>query len=494
MDKQEEMKNMKYYAPSISLLKKNACGEINEELLKTTAMMIQHTLSSFGIGVQITAINVGTRFTRFEIVPEMGTRVRDIVRRENEIKITTCATDIHIEAPIPGKAAIGIDIANRESSIITLREIIESKEFMEFSSNLTCAIGKDIIGNIVIADMTNMPHLLIGGTTGSGKTVFINSVIMSILYKANPNYVKMIMIDTKGISLNIYNGIPHLLTPVVTNPRKSLDVLRRVISEIGDRYKKFSDYKVRDIQEFNNLPIIHCTIPQILIIIDDLSDLMALYKSEAEQLIVRIAQISRAAGIHLVIATQRPSTDVITGLLKASVPSRIAFSVFSAIDSRVILDEKGAEKLLGNGDMLFKPQGYMKPIRIQGTYVSDEEISAVVDYLRNQTIGNKFNSDVENKFEGKIEETNSNVLYDIYFEDAGRLVIQHDKASIGILQRVFKIGFNRAARIMDELYEAGVVGEELGIKPRKVLMSEEEFESLCLDIKQKESNEKIKFI
>lgn len=318
----------------------------------------------------------------------MGTRVSSIMSRADDLKVALGTADIRIEAPIPGKATIGIEVANNRSTIVTIREMIESKEFKEFPSNFVCAVGKDSLGNRVVIDLTKMPNLLIGGTTGSGKTVFISSLIMSILYKAHPNDVKMIMIDTKGISLNIYNGIPHLIFPVITDARKALSVLQWAIAEMQDRYNRFAEYGMRDLKGYNYSDRIQYKLPQILILIDDLSDLMTLYKTEAEELIIRIAQLSRAAGIHFVIATQRPSTDVVTGLIKANIPGRIAFSVFSAIDSRVILDEKGAEKLLGNGDMLFKQQGYIRPIRIQGAYISDSEITGVVSFLINQSLGN----------------------------------------------------------------------------------------------------------
>ena len=456
-----------YYFPPMNLLKESKNENIDIKRLKNTAMVIQQTLFNFGVRVTVVDINVGTRFTRYEIQPEMGFRIRDITIRENDIKLATGAKYIHIEAPIPRKASIGIDISDNENPIITLREMIETNEFLEFPSNLACAVGKDIIGNPIIIDLSEMPHLLISGTTGSGKTAFINSLIMSILYKTAPDDVRMLMIDTKGISLPLYNGIPHLLIPVVTNSEKVLAVLRWVVSEIQDRYLKFSDYGVRNLKEFNASEEVPYIFPQILIVIDDLSDLMALHKRESEEIIVRIAQTARAAGIHLIISTQRPSTDVITGLIKANIPSRIAFSVFSAVDSKVILDQKGAEELLGNGDMLFKSQGSRNPIRIQGAYVSDEEIYSVVNFLREQT---EYKGECE---ENKVEDS---VVRDELFEEAGRLIIKQNKASIGMLQRLFDIGFNRAARIMDELCEAGVVGSENGTKPRDILITIEEFE------------------
>lgn len=471
MNPQENRENMVYHFPPLSLLKDRRCDSIDEQEVKENAIKIQQTLLSFGIRVQISDISVGVRFIRYEIVPEMGVRIREIVKRENEIRVATAATDIHIEAPIQGKSAIGIDIANEKASIVTVREIIESREFKESPSGMAFAVGRDVVGKVIVDDIAKMPHLLIAGAVGSGKTVCISSMIMSILYKTDPDSVKMIMIDTKGVSLSIYNGIPHLLIPVVTNASKALATLKWIRSEVEERYRKFANFGVRDLKGYNNSDGVQYKMPQILVIIDDLSDLMALYKSKAEQQIVRIAQISRGAGVHLVIATQRPSADVVTGLIKANIPSRLACNVFSAIDSRIILDERGAEQLLGNGDMLFKPQGCMKPIRIQGAYTSDEEIEAVVDFLKNQSISVGTFYDIE-----KRDENNAN--YDPYFEEAGRFVIERDKASIGMIQRLFKIGFNRAARIMDQLCEVGVVGMEEGIKPRTILMSIEDFEKL----------------
>ncbi len=374
-----------YCFPPILLLRKVESKKVDEEELRRTARIIQETLVSFGVKVVIANICVGTRFTRYEIQPETGVRIRDIINRENDIKLATGSRYIHIEAPISGKTSIGIDVSDNENPIVTLREMIETKEFMELPSGLICTVGKDIVGKPVIIDLSEMPHLLIGGATGSGKTVFLNSMIMSILYKASPDDVKMLMIDTKGISLTIYNGIPHMLIPVVTDARKSLGALNWCLAEIQERYRKFAEYGARDLKGYNNRCNAGGKLPQILVIVDDLSDLMMICKSEAEESIAQIAQSSRVVGIHLVISTQRPSTDVVAGLIKSNIPSRIAFSVFSAIDSKVILEEKGAEELFGNGDMFFKPQGCKNLIRIQGTYVTDKEISDVVEFLRAQT-------------------------------------------------------------------------------------------------------------
>ncbi len=421
-----------------------------------------------------------------------------IVGLSDDIKLNLAATDIRIEAPIPGKAAIGIEVPNKENMAVALRDLLETKEFKEFPSNLAFAVGKDIAGKAVVADIAKMPHMLIAGATGSGKSVCINTLIMSILYKAHPDDVKLIMVDPKVVELSVYNGIPHLLIPVVTDPKKAAAALHWGVTEMTERYKKFADFNVRDLKGYNqkvesmrekgeeDAP---AKLPQIVIIVDELADLMMVSPGEVEESICRLAQLARAAGIHLIIATQRPSVDVITGLIKANMPSRVAFSVSSGVDSRTILDMNGAEKLLGKGDMLFYPQGYSKPARVQGAFVSDREVSDVVDFLKNQAIGNVYAADVEEKIQnigsggaGSQAGAESAGNVDEYFADAGRFIIDKDKASIGMLQRMFKIGFNRAARIMDQLSEYGVVGEEEGTKPRKVLMSITEFEQLLEEI------------
>lgn len=458
-------------------------------------MRLQETLQTFGVRVTITDISQGPAVTRYELQPEQGIKVSRILSLTDDIKLNLAATDIRIEAPIPGKAAIGIEVPNKENTAVGLRELLETKEFQEFSSKLAFAVGKDIGGKTVVSDIAKMPHMLIAGSTGSGKSVCINTLIMSILYKADPSEVKLILVDPKVVELSVYNGIPHLLIPVVTDPKKASAALQWGVAEMTDRYKKFADYNVRDLKGFNQkmeelkqkgetgLPE---KMPQIVIIVDELADLMMVAPGEVEESICRLAQLARAAGIHLIIATQRPSVDVITGLIKANMPSRVAFAVSSGVDSRTILDMNGAEKLLGKGDMLFYPQGYSKPVRVQGAFVSDGEVSAVVDYLKNQNIGNVYNQDVEEKLKDMGSSSAAGASggseYDAYFADAGRLIIDKDKASIGMLQRMFKIGFNRAARIMDQLADMGVVGEEEGTKPRKVLMGSEEFEQLLEEI------------
>lgn len=485
----------KYVFPPLNKLQKGkgGAGGDSERELKETARRLQQTLQTFGVKVTITDISQGPAVTRYELQPEQGVKVSKIVGLTDDIKLNLAATDIRMEAPIPGKAAIGIEVPNKENSAVALRDLLESREFKEFPSNIAFAVGKDIAGKVVVADIAKMPHMLIAGATGSGKSVCINTLIMSILYKAHPDDVKLIMIDPKVVELSVYNGIPHLLIPVVTDPKKAAGALHWGVAEMTDRYQKFADYNVRDLKGYNQKveelrekgdPDAPAKMPQIVIIVDELADLMMVAPGEVEESICRLAQLARACGIHLIIATQRPSVDVITGLIKANMPSRVAFSVSSGVDSRTILDMNGAEKLLGKGDMLFYPQGYSKPARVQGAFVSDKEVSDVVEFLKNQALGNVYSSDIQEKIAsiGSSSQGSNNGLSDggnekdQYFIEAGKFIIEKDKASIGMLQRVFKIGFNRAARIMDQLCEAGVVGEEEGTKPRKILMSMEQFE------------------
>ena len=490
----------KYMFPPLSRLQKGvvSSGDSTSEL-KETAMRLQQTLHTFGVKVTITDISQGPSVTRYELQPEQGVKVSKIVGLADDIKLNLAATDIRIEAPIPGKAAIGIEVPNKENMAVALRDLLESKEFKEFPSNIAFAVGKDIGGKTVVADIGKMPHMLIAGSTGSGKSVCINTLIMSILYKAHPDDVKLIMVDPKVVELSVYNGIPHLLIPVVTDPKKASAALHWAVSEMEDRYRKFADFNVRDLKGYNQkVESMQESgeegelkkLPQMVIIVDELADLMMVAPGEVEDSICRLAQLARAAGIHLIIATQRPSVDVITGLIKANMPSRVAFAVSSGVDSRTILDMNGAEKLLGKGDMLFYPQGYSKPARIQGAFVSDKEVMDVVDFLKNQTLGNTYAEDIEAKIQnigsgsGGASGGSSGGGNDLdeYFEQAARFIIDKDKASIGMLQRVLKIGFNRAARIMDQLCEYGVVGEEEGTKPRKVLMSMEQFEQLLDEV------------
>lgn len=482
-----------YQFPPLSLLRKaeNKNNGDSARQLKETAIRLQETLQTFGVRVTITDISQGPAVTRYELQPEQGVKVSKILSLSDDIKLNLAATDIRIEAPIPGKAAIGIEVPNKENTAVGLRELLETKDFQDFPSKIAFAVGKDIAGKVVVSDIARMPHMLIAGSTGSGKSVCINTLIMSILYKADPSEVKLILVDPKVVELSVYNGIPHLLIPVVTDPKKASAALQWGVAEMTDRYKKFADYNVRDLKGFNKKmeeklakgeTDVPARMPQIVIIVDELADLMMVAPGEVEESICRLAQLARAAGIHLIIATQRPSVDVITGLIKANMPSRVAFAVSSGTDSRTILDMNGAEKLLGKGDMLFYPQGYSKPVRVQGAFVSDGEVSDVVDFLKNQSIGNVYSEDVEEKLKNLGSGSagaggaGGSSGYDEYFVDAGKFIIDKEKASIGMLQRVFKIGFNRAARIMDQLAEAGVVGEEEGTKPRKVLMTMDEFE------------------
>ncbi|MBR4993549.1 MAG: DNA translocase FtsK, partial [Lachnospiraceae bacterium] len=473
-------------------------GNTSTSDLKETAKLLEQTLANFGVHVTITDISRGPAVTRYEMQPEMGVKVSKILGLTDDIKLNLAATDIRIEAPIPGKAAIGIEVPNKENSAVSLRELLESKEYKNFNSKIAFAVGRDIAGKVVVADIAKMPHMLIAGATGSGKSVCINTLIMSILYKATPDEVKLIMIDPKVVELSVYNGIPHLLVPVVTDPKKAASALHWGVAEMTDRYKKFADAEVRDLVSYNKyVESLQAEgsdaqkLPQIVIIVDELADLMMVAPGEVEEAICRLAQLARAAGIHLIIATQRPSVDVITGLIKANMPSRVAFAVSSGVDSRTILDMNGAERLLGKGDMLFYPQGYTKPARIQGAFVSDDEVKAVVEALKSQDYysGNDNNEVMEQMKSIDSGSSASNggqggngSGLDELFADAGRFIIDKDKGSIGMLQRAFRIGFNRAARIMDQLCEYGVVGEEEGTKPRKVLMSEAEFEQLVEDV------------
>lgn len=485
--KPELPKKREYVFPPVSLLKKgtNAQGDSRKHL-QETALLLQQTLKNFGVNVTITDVSCGPSVTRYEMQPEMGVKVSKIVNLADDIKLNLAAADIRIEAPIPGKAAVGIEVPNKENVMVRFRDMIETDEFQSHKSRICFTAGKDIGGQAVVADIAKMPHLLIAGATGSGKSVCINTIIMSILYKADPEDVKLILIDPKVVELSVYNGIPHLLIPVVTDPKKAAGALHWAVAEMMDRYQKFAECQVRDLKGYNQkIAAIEAVedetkpvkMPQIIVIVDELADLMMVAPGDVEDAICRLAQLARAAGIHLIIATQRPSVDVITGLIKANMPSRIAFSVSSGVDSRTILDMNGAEKLLGNGDMLFYPQGYQKPLRVQGPFVSDPEVEAVVDFLKKQNTV-VYNSEIEQKM--NTASSGSGVgaggERDAYFVEAGKFVIEKEKGSIGMLQRMFKVGFNRAARIMDQLEEAGVVGPEEGTKPRKVQMSLTEFE------------------
>ena len=495
----QEEKLPEYQFPPIELLSRPVAKSRgnSEEELQQTADKLRSTLESFGVRVTINNVSRGPAVTRYELQPEQGVKVSKITGLADDIKLNLAAADVRIEAPIPGKAAVGIEVPNKENTAVLLRELIECPEFVNHSSNIAFTVGKDIGGQNIVADIGKMPHLLIAGSTGSGKSVCINTIIMSILYKAHPNDVKLIMVDPKVVELSVYNGIPHLLIPVVTDPKKASAALNWAVAEMMERYEKFAALGVRDLKGYNerveeaaadgNVDEKFPKLPQIVIIVDELADLMMVAQGEVEDAICRLAQLARAAGLHLIIATQRPSVNVITGLIKANVPSRVAFAVSSGVDSRTILDSVGAEKLLGKGDMLFYPSGYTKPVRIQGAFVSDKEVSHVVEFLKGQNPGIvAYNEEISKKIaSGAVAEAaggsataagNDNGK-DEYFAEAGRFIIEKDKASIGMLQRVYKIGFNRAARIMDQLSDAGVVGPEEGTKPRKILMTMEEFEN-----------------
>lgn len=480
-----------YKFPPVSLLKRNpGATSGGKSEYRVTAQRLQETLLTFGVKVTITDISCGPTVTRYELQPEQGVKVSKIVSLSDDIKLNLAAADIRIEAPIPGKAAIGIEVPNKEAGSVYFRELVESKEFKESQSAISFGVGKDIAGKTIIADIAKMPHMLIAGATGSGKSVCINTIIMSILYKAKPEDVRLIMVDPKVVELSVYNGIPHLLLPVVTDPKKAAGALNWAVNEMTDRYKKFAAMQVRNIKGYNDVVVKKNKegidppmekLPQIVIIIDELADLMMVAPGEVEDAICRLAQLARAAGIHMVIATQRPSVNVVTGLIKANIPSKIAFAVSSGIDSRVIIDMNGAEKLLGKGDMLYFPSNLPKPLRVQGAFVSDEEVENVVSFLKENAEEVSYDESIAQATvsqESMPGSSKGDDERDSLFADAGRFVIENEKGSIGSLQRHFKIGFNRAGRIMDQLADAKVVGPELGTKPRKVEMTIEEFETL----------------
>ncbi|MBE5927674.1 MAG: DNA translocase FtsK [Lachnospiraceae bacterium] len=491
-------KVMKYTLPPITLLNKGSMRRSNAGRkggLSETAIKLQQILENFGVNATVTNESKGPSVTRYELQPEMGTKVSKITSLTDDIKLNLAASDIRIEAPIPGKAAVGIEVPNTTRESVLLRDLIESDELKKHPSKIAFAAGMDIAGNVIVADIAKMPHMLIAGTTGSGKSVFTNSIIQSILFRATPEEVRMIIVDPKVVEFGIYNGIPHLLIPVVTDPKKAAGALAWAVAEMTKRYKAFADYNVRDLKGYNEkIESVEVEegeekpqkLPQIVIIIDELADLMMVAAKEVEESICRLAQLARAAGIHLIIATQRPSVDVVTGLIKANVPSRVALLVSSGTDSRTIIDMNGAEKLLGNGDMLFYPSGYVKPVRLQGAFVSDAEVSKVVEYITSHSGEVEYDDDITSQVNEGPQDLQSgegsmlsdkNDGNDEFFEEAGRFVIEKDKASISMLQRMFKIGFNRAARIVDQLEAAGVVGEEDKTKPRKILMTMEEFEN-----------------
>lgn len=459
-----------------------------EDELKTNATKLVDTLKSFGVETRIVDICRGPSVTRYEIQPAAGVKISRITNLADDIALNLAAGGIRIEAPIPNKAAVGIEVPNRNRATVTLREIVDTEQYKSAKSKLFVALGKDIAGNCTYADLAKMPHLLVAGTTGSGKSVCLNSMIVSILYNATPDEVKLLMIDPKQVEFTVYNGIPHLIVPVVSDPRKASGALAWAVTEMLTRYKTFSDNNVRDISGYNSIcdSIGQKKMPQIVIFIDELSDLMMAAPHEVEDSICRLAQMARAAGMHLVIATQRPSVDVITGLIKANIPSRISLKVSSQIDSRTIIDAAGAEKLLGNGDMLFYPVGIAKPIRIQGCYLSDKEVESVVDYIKNQE-SSSYDDEVMQEIERQAamdkkknggaaaSDDDSDGEADEMIPKAIEVVVDAQMASTTLLQRKLKLGYARAARIIDNLEERGIIGPYEGSKPRKVLISKQQW-------------------
>ena len=479
---------LQYKKPPISLLNKPQPvnkGNINSNL-KMKAAKLEETLQNFHVDARVIQVTQGPAITRYEIQPNVGVKVSSIVRLADDIALNLEAKSIRIEAPIPGKAAVGIEVENDKINMVTLREIIDSEEFKSAKSKITFAVGKDIAGKAIVADLKGMPHLLIAGSTGSGKSVCINSIITSILYKADPDEVKLVLIDPKVVELGNYNGIPHLLIPVVTEPAKAAAALNWAVAEMTDRYKKFAENQVRDLESYNDTMRLmgetDQVMPQIVIIIDELADLMMAAPSQVEESICRLAQMARAAGMHLIVATQRPSVDIITGVIKANIPSRIAFAVSSQFDSRTILDMSGAEKLVGKGDMLFNPLGMGKPVRVQGAFVSDGEVHNVIEYVKGQAPETEYAGDVMNTIEkgnlpaGKADDG------DELLQEAIECVVSAGQASVSMLQRRFRIGYNRAARIVDMMEARGIVGPQDGSRPRQVLLSEEELAAMKSEV------------
>jgi S-DNA-T family DNA segregation ATPase FtsK/SpoIIIE len=450
-------------------------------LAENNARLLEETLNSFGVSAKVTQVSRGPVITRYELHPAPGVKVSRIVSLADDIALNLAAPSVRIEAPIPGKAAVGIEVPNRDISPVYLREVLESEEFIYHPSRIAVALGKDIAGKNIIADIAQMPHLLIAGATGSGKSVCINALILSILYKASPQEVKMIMIDPKMVELNQYNGIPHLLIPVVTNPKKAAGALNWAVQEMTSRYNLVADKGVRDIDDYNmSVETPDERLPQMLVIIDELSDLMMVAPAEVEDAVCRLAQMARAAGIHLIIATQRPSVDVITGLIKANIPSRIAFAVSSQVDSRTILDMGGAEKLLGRGDMLFYPVGANKPIRVQGSFVTAKEVESVVNYIKQQNDSPSYSPDILEEIVTEHEFTEPE-HFDELLPEAIETVLDAGQASISMLQRRLRIGYARAARLIDEMEIRGIVSGFEGSKPRNVLITRDEYEKLYKD-------------
>lgn len=466
-----------YKKPSVDLLNKidSKPDDKSKKKVLKNASLLEKTLSDFGVEAKVNQVTVGPTITRYELQPSPGVKVSKIVNLTDDIALSLAAKSIRIEAPIPGKSAIGIEVPNEEAQMVTLREVLESDEFNKFESPLAMGLGKDIAGKPIIADIGKMPHLLIAGSTGSGKSVCVNTLINSILYKSNPDEVKFLLIDPKVVELANYNGIPHLLIPVVTDPKKAANALNWAVTEMNRRYKLFAESSVKDITSYNEKS--EEKLPKIVIIIDELADLMMVSANDVEDYICRLAQMARAAGMHLIVATQRPSVDVITGVIKANIPSRIAFAVSSQTDSRTILDMGGAEKLLGKGDMLFYPLGAAKPVRLQGAFISESESERVIDYVKSQVKdGVKYEECIVDSISKISKEQSSDV--DEFLSEAIEFVVESGQASASMLQRKFKIGFNRAARLIDSMEERGIVGKSEGSKPRKVLISKQDLENL----------------
>lgn len=473
----EAVENEDYQLPSINLLDAPAHSDQSGELnaIQANAKKLEQTFLSFGVKAKVTQVHLGPAVTKYEVLPDVGVKVSRIVSLHDDLALALAARDIRIEAPIPGKSAIGIEVPNKEVAIVSLREVLESEENNMPSQKLLIGFGRDVTGQAVLAQLNKMPHLLVAGSTGSGKSVCINGIITSIMMRAKPHEVKMMMIDPKMVELNMYNGIPHLLAPVVTDPRKASQALKKIVSEMERRYELFSHTGTRNMQGYNEHidrwneenEEKHPKLPFIVVIVDELADLMMVASSDVEDSITRLAQMARAAGIHLIIATQRPSVDVITGIIKANIPSRIAFAVSSAIDSRTILDMGGAEKLLGRGDMLFLPAGSSKPVRVQGAFLSDAEVERIVDFVIEQQKANYQDEMIPDEVQESAEQLDRDELYD----DVVQLVTEMQTASVSLLQRRFRIGYSRAARIIDQLELSGVVGPYEGSKPRQVLVS-----------------------
>ncbi|WP_299090192.1 DNA translocase FtsK [uncultured Metabacillus sp.] len=478
-----EVENKDYELPPLDLLKapKHNSQQADKKNIYENARKLEKTFQSFGVKAKVTQVHLGPAVTKYEVYPDVGVKVSKIVNLSDDLALALAAKDIRIEAPIPGKSAIGIEVPNSEIAMVSLREVLESKANDRPDAKLLIGLGRDISGDAVLAELNKMPHLLVAGATGSGKSVCINGIITSILMRAKPHEVKLMMIDPKMVELNVYNGVPHLLAPVVTDPKKASQALKKVVNEMERRYELFSHTGTRNIEGYNEIirrnnheeAALHPELPYIVVIVDELADLMMVASSDVEDSITRLSQMARAAGIHLIIATQRPSVDVITGVIKANIPSRIAFSVSSQTDSRTILDMGGAEKLLGRGDMLFLPVGASKPVRVQGAFLSDEEVEQTVNFV----IGQQKAQYQEEMIPSEIVETTSEVQDDLY-DEAVQLVVDMQTASVSMLQRRFRIGYTRAARLIDAMEDRGVVGPYEGSKPRDVLLSKEKHEEL----------------